>query len=78
LQYRPDPSREQNIRLELDKYKQLLQEDLLKLIAEEKKKEEDRESFYNKITDDEEKNKTEIMMNLQRSESSRKVVALKQ
>lgn len=78
IKYTPDPTRELEIQTELERYRQTLQDDLLKVINEEKQKEEERETFYNNLMDEEEKKKAEIMINLQRSESSRRVVTLKQ
>ena len=78
IQYKYNPTREIEIQKEVERYRQKLQDDLLKVINEEKHKEEEREAFHKNIVDEEEKKKTEILINLQRSESSRRVVTLKQ
>jgi hypothetical protein len=78
IQYKYNAARELEIQKEVERYRQKLQDELLKVINEEKLKEEERETFFKNITDEEEKKKAEILINLQRSESSRKVVSLKQ
>ncbi len=78
IQYKYNAARELEIQKEVERYRQKLQDELLKVINEEKLKEEERETFFKNITDQEEKKKAEILINLQRSESSRKVVSLKQ
>lgn len=78
IQYKYNPTREIEIQKEVERYRQKLQDDLLKVINEEKQKEEERETFHKNIADEEEKKKAEILINLQRSESSRKVVTMKQ
>ena len=71
-------NRENEIQIENERYRQSLQNELLKVITEEKENEEERELFYNRIADEEEKKKTEILINLQRSECSRRIVLMKQ
>jgi hypothetical protein len=78
IQFKYNPAREYEIQKEVERYRQKLQDELLKVINEEKQKEEERETFFKNISDEEEKKKAEILINLQRSESSRKVVSLKQ
>jgi rubrerythrin len=78
IQYKYNPTREYEIQKEVERYRQKLQDNLLKMINEEKQKEEERETFFKNITEEEERKKAEILINLERSESSRKVVSLKQ
>jgi len=71
IQFKYNPAREYEIQKEVERYRQKLQDELLKVINEEKQKEEERETFFKNISDEEEKKKAEILINLQRSESSR-------
>lgn len=70
--------REKDILIELERYSKSLQAEMLNVISVEKEKEDEWEALYEKISDEEEKKKIEMQIRLERSESSIRILNMKQ